>query len=282
MTGFYEWTAPRGAKARNPGRCDDHRRSLPIAPRDAMPTRARPTVVVDFGRRSGRLTQRTQSLRPEEILGELNEVERKNAPVVLYFLGHASHFDCGARASVVGTRKPTELGLRRTVAVVRELVARNFVVVSGLAEGVDACAHQAAIDANGKTIAVVGSGVDRPFPSSNRSLWDRIAADHLLVSQFSPGTPPIRTNFPRRNRTMALLTDATIIVEAGEGSGTLHQGWEALRLGRRLYVLEALTKQTELRWPAEMIKYGAEVLTRENFGATLEDLPVRPRAEPTF
>jgi DNA processing protein len=233
-------------------------------------------------RADGESVTTIKSFPPEEILGALNEVERKNAPPKLFFVGDAALLEDGPRISVVGTRKPSEMGLRRTGALCRELAAKGVVVVSGLAEGVDACAHQAAIDSGGKTVAVVGSGVDRPFPPSNRALWDRIASEHLLVSQFPPGTPPIRTNFPRRNRTMALLTDATIIVEAGDGSGTLHQGWEALRLGRQLWLLESLVQQPGLTWPAEMQKYGAATLTRENLALVLAELPVRPRGEPTF
>lgn len=223
-----------------------------------------------------------KTLSPEELLGALNEVERKNAPAALYLVGDATLLEDGPRISVVGTRKPTEMGLRRTAALCRELVARGAVVVSGLAEGVDAIAHRSTMDAGGRTVAVVGSGVDKPFPSSNHALWRRIASEQLLVSQFAPGTPPIRTNFPRRNRTMALLTDATVVVEAGDGSGTLHQGWEALRLGRQLWLLESLVQQPGLTWPAEMIKYGAGTLTRENLEHMLAELPVRPRGEPTF
>jgi DNA processing protein len=82
-----------------------------------------------------------------------------------------------------------------------------------------------------------------------------------------------------RNRTMALLSDATVIVEAGEKSGTLHQGWEALRLGRLLFLMESVTKDPSLSWPAEMIHYGAQVLTRENVELALEEIPDFNRTE---
>jgi DNA processing protein len=81
---------------------------------------------------------------------------------------------------------------------------------------------------------------------------------------------------------MALLTDATVIVEAGESSGTLHQGWEALRLGRPLFLMESLTKDPHLAWPAEMIKYGAQVLSRENLDDVLDAIPERVRGELAF
>ena len=81
---------------------------------------------------------------------------------------------------------------------------------------------------------------------------------------------------------MALLTDATVIIEAGESSGTLHQGWEALRLGRPLFLMESLTKDPALRWPAEMVRYGAQVLSRANLEAVLDAIPERTRGELAF
>ena len=223
-----------------------------------------------------------QSSSPEELLGSLNEVERKNAPARLYYLGDASLLEPRLRISVVGTRKPTELGVERGRSLVGMLVSQGAIVVSGLAEGVDAVAHESAIAAGGRTIAVLGSGLDKPFPPANVALFGRIAREHLAISQFAPGVPPRKENFPQRNRTMALLSDATIIVEAGEGSGTLHQGWEALRLGRALFLLESLAVSDELTWPKEMLKFGAQVLTREGVGAALESIPIRARGEVTF
>ena len=161
-------------------------------------------------------------------------------------------------------------------------MSRGVVVVSGLAEGIDTQAHQAAINVGGATIAVLGTPLDVCFPKQNQALLDRIIQDHLAVSQFPIGSPPQKKNFPMRNRTMALLSDATIIVEAGEGSGTIHQGWEALRLGRPLFLLESLTKRTDLTWPAEMQHYGAEVLTKERLPVVLDNLPGRPRGELAF
>ena len=104
--------------------------------------------------------------------------------------------------------------------------------------------------------------------------------EQLVVSQFPPGYPSQKKNFPMRNRTMALITDATVIVEAGEKSGTLHQGWEALRLGRLLFLLESVAKDDRLSWPAEMIRYGAQVLSRENLELVLDEMPEYSRVEP--
>jgi len=202
-----------------------------------------------------------RAIRTEDVLGPLNEVERTHAPEVLYVAGDEQLLRVSPRVSIVGTRTATPEGLRRASRLARELPARGVVVVSGLAKGIDAAAHSAAIAAGGRTIAVLGTPLDQVYPRENAELQQRIAAEHLLVSQFPVGHPAGRTNFPRRNRTMALLTDATVIIEAGEGSGTISQGWEALRLGRRLFVLRSVMENAALQWPAEMRKYGAEVLS---------------------
>lgn len=199
--------------------------------------------------------------RVEDLLGPLNAVERKFAPPVLWTLGHADLLRQHPRVAVVGTRNPTKEGAHRATRLVRELVAARAVVVSGLAAGIDTIAHTQTIDLGGRTIAVIGTPVDDVFPKANERLQQRIGRDHLVVSEFAPGTPVGRGNFPRRNRTMALIADASVIVEAGEGSGTLSQGWETLRIGRPLFLLKSLVG-SELKWPKEMIDHGAMVLTR--------------------
>jgi DNA processing protein len=210
---------------------------------------------------------------PDELLGTLNPVERKNAPPKLYTVGNIDLFRQGPRVSVVGSRKVSEGGLRRTRKLAAALVEQHIVVVSGLAEGVDTAAHQTAIESGGKTVAVLGTPLDKTFPAKNRALQETIMREYLAVSQFPLGYPPGKNSFPMRNRTMALLTDATIIVEAGEKSGTVHQGWEALRLGRLLFLMESVVNDPTLSWPAKMIGYGAQVLARDNLQKMLEYLP---------
>lgn len=206
-------------------------------------------------------------------LGALNAFEEKNAPETVYYPGNIGLLKNKSRVSVVGTRKPSPQGIQRARIVTRTLVEQNITVVSGLAEGVDTIAHQTALDLNGSTIAVLGTSLNNPYPKSNIALFERIARDHLVISQFPFNSPFQTKNFPIRNRTMALISHATIIIEAGEKSGTVHQGWEALRFGRSLYLLENLTRDASLSWPAEMIKYGAQVLTRDNFDQVFVALP---------
>lgn len=208
--------------------------------------------------------------------------EARNAPELLFLEGRLDAYESGRRISVVGSRRPTPEGRARAHVLAVALVQHGIAVVSGLAEGIDTSAHLAAMGAGGRTVAVLGTPLDEAYPPANRELQQRIMREHLALSQFAPGTPAQRGNFPRRNRTMALLSDATIIVEAGESSGTLHQGWEALRLGRPLFLLESITKDSRLSWPEDMLRYGAQVLTRENLAAALESVPERVRGEVAF
>ena len=170
--------------------------------------------------------------------------------------------------AIVGARRASPEGLKRARKLARLLVSRGIVVVSGLAEGIDTAAHRAAIEAGGHTIAVLGTGLDRVYPQSNRPLQDLIGKDHLLVTEFPEGQSTAKWHFPRRNRTMALLSDASVIIEAGDSSGSLSQGWEAIRLGRALFLARSVVEDSSLTWPEQMLGYGARVLADE----TLEDL----------
>jgi DNA processing protein len=196
-----------------------------------------------------------------DLLGRrLNDVEQRYAPEFLHVDGDANLLSpLATRVSIVGSRKASQEGLRRARKLARGLVEEEVVIVSGLAHGIDAAAHRGAMDAGGRTIAVLGTGIDRYYPPAHRLLQQEIATRHLVVSQFEPGAPPRRHSFPRRNRTMALVSDATVIIEAGERSGSHHQGWEALRLARPLFLLHSILDQG-LAWPEEMLQYGAKVL----------------------
>lgn len=197
---------------------------------------------------------------PDELLGPLNDVERENAPARLFVAGDTSLLKLGTRVSIVGSRKPSDLGLRRAQRLAKILAKQGITVVSGLAAGIDTAAHEATIEAGGRTIAVLGTPLDQTYPAANRSLQQRITREHLAVSQFPSGSAVQRSNFPRRNRTMALISDATVIVEAAETSGSLSQGWEALRLGRPLFITKALAENPDLKWPAQLQLYGASIL----------------------
>lgn len=214
-----------------------------------------------------------RQVSPQDLLGPLNEVEQKNAPGTLFTAGDVSLCQNFPRVSVIGTRRISPLGISSTENLVRLLVKRGVVVVSGLALGVDACAHRTAVEAGGRTIAVLGTPLDQFYPKENADLQRRIMAEHLAISQFRSGAAVHKANFPMRNRTMALISHATVIVEASETSGTIHQGWEALRLGRALFILESLMKRTDLAWPRKMVSYGAQALTNKTAEVLFESLP---------
>ena len=208
-----------------------------------------------------------------ELLGTLTEFEEKNAPKKLFLEGDRSLINGSVRVSVVGSRKVTKEGIKRTEIITKALVKRDIIVVSGLARGVDTIAHTTAIKEGGHTIAVLGTPLDKTSPAENRALLETIKREHLAVSQFPVGSPTRPKDFPIRNRTMALLSDATVIVEASEKSGTIHQGWEALRLGRLLFLLQSVVEDNSLSWPKEMLKYGAQILDKEFLNETLEEIP---------
>ena len=204
---------------------------------------------------------------------KLTEIEKKNSPKELFFKGDFSLLEYGRRVSVVGSRNVSEMGIKRTRFISNFLVDSQITVVSGLAEGVDTTAHLSAIEREGKTIAVIGTPLDQYFPVKNKKLQDQIAEEYLLISQFPENYIVTPKNFPIRNRTMALISDATIIIEASEKSGTKHQGWEALRLGRELFIMENVIKENNISWAKEMLNYGAQVLTNDNYRDLIENIP---------
>lgn len=206
------------------------------------------------------------------VLGGLNEFERRHAPEQLFTCGDVELLRAAARVAVVGSRKASLPGRKRVAKLVSGLVERDVVIVSGLAAGIDTAAHEETLKQGGRTIAVLGTPLNEAHPAGNARLQVSLMKSHLVVTQFPIGHPTLRSNFPRRNRTMALLCHASIIVEAGESSGTLSQGWEALRLNRPLFILKSVFENKELTWPEEMCKYGAEVL--EDLEQILEILPI--------
>lgn len=165
--------------------------------------------------------------------------------------------------AVVGSRKASPDGLKRAKQIARALVQKDFTVVAGLAEGIDTAAHEAALDAGGRTIAVLGTPLSSVYPAANRELQRRIAREQLLISQVPvlryarQAVPQNRLFFPERNVTMSALTEATVIVEAGETSGTLTQARAALHQGRKLLILDSCFLRSDITWPARFEAEGA-------------------------
>ena len=229
--------------------------------------------IMGNGKIKERLNIKVKRLTPSELLGRpLNKVEKKYAPRVLYVAGSIKIPLPGPRVAVIGTRNPSPEGTKDTAEITKILVKRGIIVVSGLARGIDTIAHKTAIDCGGKTIAVLGTPLNKFYPPENRPLQELIMKEHLAVSQYPIGHITRPKDFIRRNRTMALLSDASIIVEAGETSGVISQGWETLRLGRPLFLWKLLLNR-KLKWVKEMIKYGAIVLRDiDDLHYVIEDL----------
>lgn len=209
---------------------------------------------------------------PAQLLGGLTPAEEKAAPSVLYILGDVDVVRRSPRVSIVGSRAATPRGLQLGEMVARALVELDTTVVSGLAAGIDRAAHVAAIKAGGRTFAVIGTPPEQASPRANERLQQYIAEHFAVVSQFAPGSRVYPGNFPARNKTMALLTDATVIIEAAEKSGTRHQGWEAIRLGRALFLSEDVARDPRLTWPAKMLQYGAIVLREDEMLSQLSEV----------
>jgi DNA processing protein len=183
---------------------------------------------------------------------------------LLYYQGWWDLVNAPRSVAVVGTRNPSEAGKKRARRLVRALLDDNITIVSGLAKGIDAEAHDTAIREGGHTIAVLGTPISHFYPSENAELQREIAKNHLLISQvpvmrYDVARNPVANNhfFPARNITMSALTDATIIVEAGETSGTLVQARAALKQNRKLFILDSCFQDPKLKWPHRFIEKGA-------------------------
>ncbi len=194
---------------------------------------------------------------PEGLRDAVHPVE------LLYYRGWWDLIDSPKRIAIVGSRNVSEDGIRRTRKLVKLLVQDGYTIVSGLAKGVDTAAHTTAIDNGGSTIAVIGTPITEYYPPENKKLQDLIAEKFLLVSQvpiWRYSTQDYRSNrlfFPERNATMSALSQATVIVEASDTSGTLVQARAALQQGRKLFILDNCFRNPKLTWPARFQEQGA-------------------------
>lgn len=162
--------------------------------------------------------------------------------------------------SIVGTREVSDAGWRRAAQLARDLVKAGVTVVSGLAKGVDTAALTSAISNGGRVAAVIGTPLDKAYPAENGQLQQQIYAHHLLMTPFKVGDRVFRSNFPTRNRVMAAVSDATVIIEASDTSGTLHQAAECVRLGRWLFIAKSVVEDKSLSWPARFLENSRTVV----------------------
>jgi DNA processing protein len=166
--------------------------------------------------------------------------------------------------SIVGSRRATDDGKARARKLAQGLVSHGIVVVSGLAEGIDTAALEGALDARGRVVAVIGTPLARAYPASNAVLQQTVWAEHLLISPFPQGYPTSPRDFPHRNKIMAAISDATVIIEASDTSGSLHQAAECQpsRLNRPLFIARSVVNNPDLTWPKKFVDAGnVHVLT---------------------
>jgi DNA processing protein len=198
-----------------------------------------------------------------------------DAPLWLYAIG-PSPPDVTRCVAVVGARSCSDGGREVARSVGRGLAAAGFTVVSGAARGIDAAAHLGALDAGGRTVAVLGAGIEHRSP--NRALLERIAAEGAIVSEFPPGTPPHPRHFPSRNRIVAGLARAAVVVEGRAGSGALITAEHALELGRDVFAVPGAVTNPLSAGPLRLIRDGAGAIG--GVDDLLGDLGVEPSAPP--
>ena len=182
--------------------------------------------------------------------------ETEDAPVVLYMKGSVLPQDRYSIA-IVGSRTMTDYGASIAERFSRDLVTMGFTVVSGMARGIDSLAHKAALKAGGKTIAVLGSGVDVPYPPENKTLMDKIAYAGCVMSEFPPGTPPEKENFPRRNRLISGLSLGVLVVEAAASSGALITARYANDQGKTVFAVPGNITSRKSEGTNRLIREGA-------------------------
>ena len=203
-----------------------------------------------------------------------------DCPIALYVSGKVEALN-DPQLAVVGSRHPTAQGRENALLLAQTLSERGLCITSGMAEGVDACAHQGALDAQGATVGILGAGIDVVYPRCNQQLYDRVAQYGTLVSEFPLGEPPRRRNFPRRNRLIAALGVGTLVVEAARRSGSLLTAMLAGAYGRQVFAVPGSIHNPLSRGCHELIKKGAalvedadDILLKLNFSAFFaNDLP---------
>ncbi|MDB6061923.1 MAG: putative protecting protein DprA [Verrucomicrobiaceae bacterium] len=223
-------------------------------------------------------------------------LEITDPPPLLYALGDSTCLSA-PQLAVVGSRRPTRQGVADAATFAGALAQAGFVVTSGLAQGIDAASHRAALDAGGKTVAVMGTGLDRIYPAANRDLADMIRRSGALITEFPLGTPPRAAHFPSRNRIISGLSLGALVVEAAVKSGSLVTARLALEQNREVFAIPGSIHNPVSRGCNSLIRNGAtlvqdvrDILDQlmgwsgatlgENISATLSQTSTRPAPLP--
>jgi DNA processing protein len=182
-----------------------------------------------------------------------------DAPIVLYIKGGLRNDDRYALA-VVGSRRATHYGLRIAEEISSELSLYGLTIVSGMARGIDSASHKGALRTNGRTIAVLGSGIDVPYPRENKKLMEAIISSGAVISEFPLGAAPLREHFPRRNRIISALSLGVLVIEATVDSGSLITVGYALEQGKEVFALPGNITSTNSKGTNNLIKKGAKLV----------------------
>ncbi|MBR6254268.1 MAG: DNA-processing protein DprA [Clostridiales bacterium] len=186
----------------------------------------------------------------------------QNMPLIIFYRGDLSLLSKDkTRVCIVGTRRPSAYGRRVTREFAGTLAKHDMVIVSGMARGVDTRAHEACLEAGGKTIAVMPCGLDKIYPAENRELFENIEKEGLLISELTPGTDPIRQYFPARNRILSAISDCVLITEAGKNSGTLHTASFAINQGKEVFAVPSIIYSDTADGNLSLLKDGASIAT---------------------
>jgi DNA processing protein len=183
-----------------------------------------------------------------------------DAPLVLYGVGNLDGAFSQPPLAIVGTRQPSTYGTNAATQLGRDLATRGVAIISGFARGIDASAHRGALEAGGKTVAVLGTGLDADYPRENRKLRDAIRENGALVTEFAMGTPPLPQNFPFRNRIISGLSLGVVVVEAAPQSGSLITARLALEQNREVFAIPGNITSSKSFGPNYLIKEGAKLV----------------------
>ncbi len=209
-----------------------------------------------------------------------NLKEIYDPPALLFVRGRLSPQDTKAVA-IVGTRNPTRYGIELAETITRDLVQAGVTIVSGLARGIDTAAHWAAIRNGGRTIGVLGCGIDICYPKENKDLISAMEEQGAIISEFRPGVAPLKTNFYRRNRIVSGLAKGTLVVEAAPRSGSLITAAHALDQNREVFALPGSVFNKRSWGPHHLLKQGAALVQSAQDIVDILFSPEKPSKEPT-
>jgi DNA processing protein len=180
-------------------------------------------------------------------------------PAILFVRG-SLYVDDSRAVAMVGTRNPTRYGLEIAKSITRDLVRSSVTIVSGLARGIDTACHLSALREGGRTIAVLGCGLDVMYPRENESLIERVSENGAVMTEFRPGVAPLKTNFFRRNRIVSGLSRAVVVVQVAKKSGSLITAFHALEQNRDVFAVPGNITNERSRGPHHLIKQGAGLI----------------------